>query len=193
LNPCAQALNREVAAQALIALQFDSERQNGVDLRHHQLARQAEDGNSRGQHSSRCRVSFKYRDLVAHLRQVMRHGQAGDARAHHGDAFIVAAARRQHLLIAAFAVAAEISALRTKLAGDEALQSANGTGLSRLPRRQFASHGAPHTRPQIEANGLVARAMRYASSSRPSAIAFTYPHASVCTGQASWHLTISIQ
>ena len=31
-------------------------------------------------------------------------------------------------------------------------------GMSNCPRRQAGSHGCPHTRPQIEANGLGARA-----------------------------------
>jgi hypothetical protein len=34
------------------------------------------------------------------------------------------------------------------------------TGSSSEPRRQFSSHGAPQTRPQIEANGFVARMIR---------------------------------
>jgi hypothetical protein len=37
------------------------------------------------------------------------------------------------------------------------------TGASTVPRRHADSHGAAHTRPQIDANGFVARAMRYAS------------------------------
>ena len=47
------------------------------------------------------------------------------------------------------------------------------TGASSVPRRQAASHGAAHTRPQIEAKGLGSRAIRYASENRPSAIAVT--------------------
>ena len=48
-------------------------------------------------------------------------------------------------------------------------------------------------RPQMETKGLVARAMAYASSSRPSATAVTYPHASVKTGQPTRHFTCSTQ
>jgi hypothetical protein len=33
-------------------------------------------------------------------------------------------------------------------------------GVSILPRRHAASHGAPHTQPQVEANGFVSRAIR---------------------------------
>ncbi len=47
------------------------------------------------------------------------------------------------------------------------------TGASTVPRRHAVSHGAAHTRPQIEANGFGARAIRYASRSRPSAMAVT--------------------
>ena len=47
------------------------------------------------------------------------------------------------------------------------------TGASTEPRRQLVSQGAPQTRPQMEANGLVARAIRYAVSYRPSAMAVT--------------------
>jgi hypothetical protein len=36
------------------------------------------------------------------------------------------------------------------------------TGRSIVPRRQAVSHGAPHTRPQIDANGFGPRAIRYA-------------------------------
>src|ERR1019366_1466637 len=56
------------------------------------------------------------------------------------------------------------------------------------PRRQAASQGAPQTRPHIDASGLGPRAMRYAASYSPAAMARTYPRASVCTGQAYWHL-----
>jgi len=47
------------------------------------------------------------------------------------------------------------------------------TGASIDPRRHASSHGAAQTRPQTEANGLGARATRYASSSRSSAMSWT--------------------
>jgi hypothetical protein len=47
------------------------------------------------------------------------------------------------------------------------------TGASIELRRQLALHGASHTRPQMDAKGFVARAMRQAFSYRPSAIAVT--------------------
>jgi len=47
------------------------------------------------------------------------------------------------------------------------------TALSILPRRHASSQGAPHARPQIEAIGFGARAMRYASSSLPCATNWT--------------------
>ena len=46
-------------------------------------------------------------------------------------------------------------------------------GWSIGPRRHAISHGAAHTRPQIEGNGFGRRAIRYASSSSPAAIAAT--------------------
>src|SRR5690242_14308835 len=61
-------------------------------------------------------------------------------------------------------------------------------GWSIDPRRQAASHGAPQTRPQIEASGFGPRAIRYADSYSPAAMARMYPRASVWTGQANWHL-----
>src|SRR6516165_4550564 len=65
------------------------------------------------------------------------------------------------------------------------------TGASTVPRRHADSHGAAQTRPQMEANGLGARAMRYASRNRPSAIAVTYAPASVWTGHAARHGSLS--
>ena len=56
-------------------------------------------------------------------------------------------------------------------------------GASIAPRRHASSHGAAHTRPQTDANGFGARATRKASSSRPSAMSWTYRPASVATGQ----------
>jgi hypothetical protein len=47
------------------------------------------------------------------------------------------------------------------------------TGVSTLPRRHARSQGAPQMRPQIDTKGFVARAMAYASRSRPSATAVT--------------------
>jgi hypothetical protein len=47
------------------------------------------------------------------------------------------------------------------------------TAASTVPRRHALSQGAAHTRPQIDANGFGARAIRYASRYRPSAIAVT--------------------
>src|SRR4029453_6555022 len=64
-------------------------------------------------------------------------------------------------------------------------------GASTVPRRHAGSQGAAHTRPQIDANGFGARAMRYASRYRPSAIAVTYAPASVWTGQAARHGSLS--
>ena len=46
-------------------------------------------------------------------------------------------------------------------------------GASIAPRRHASSQGAAHTRPHTEANGFGARATRYASSSRPSAMSWT--------------------
>lgn len=66
-------------------------------------------------------------------------------------------------------------------------------GPSTAPRRHATSHGAAHTRPQTEANGFGARATRYASSFRPSAISWTYRPASVATGHPDWHLTWAFQ
>ncbi len=60
-------------------------------------------------------------------------------------------------------------------------------GLSISPRRHASSQGAAHTRPQTEANGFGSLAVRYASSSLPSAMAATYMPALVCTGQAARH------
>src|ERR1039458_9300342 len=66
-------------------------------------------------------------------------------------------------------------------------------GASIEPRRQASLHGAAHTRPHTDANGLGARATRNASSSRPSAMSWTYRPASVATGQPAWHLTCAFQ
>ena len=57
--------------------------------------------------------------------------------------------------------------------GDEPLQRPDrDRRVDRAPPAR-RSHGAAHTRPQIDANGFGARAMRYASWNRPSAIAVT--------------------
>ena len=60
-------------------------------------------------------------------------------------------------------------------------------GRSIAPRRHASSHGAAHTRPHTDANGFGILAVRYASSSSPSAIAATYMPALVCTGHAARH------
>ena len=46
-------------------------------------------------------------------------------------------------------------------------------GESIFPRRQAASQGAPQTQPQVEAKGLVSRAIKYARSYSPREIAVT--------------------
>src|SRR5581483_5958344 len=71
------------------------------------------------------------------------------------------------------------------------LRARIATGRSNEPRRQAASHGAAQTRPQIDGNGFGIRAMRYANSSSPSAIADTYRPAFVSTGHARVHGTLS--
>src|SRR3970040_3143685 len=55
------------------------------------------------------------------------------------------------------------------------------------PLRQFDSHGWAQMRPQIDASGLGARAMRYPRAVSHSATARTYPPAFVRTGQPVRH------
>src|SRR5512143_529449 len=61
------------------------------------------------------------------------------------------------------------------------------------PRLQAASQGAAQMRPQIEASGLGVRAIQYASSYFPAAMACTYPRESVFTGHPVWHLMFCFQ
>src|ERR1019366_3495728 len=58
-------------------------------------------------------------------------------------------------------------------------------GSSILPRRQLSSHGCAQIRPNTYANGLGARARRYASSSFEIQMAWTYRPHSVWMGQGA--------
>ncbi len=82
----AQAGDGEVAAQVHVALQIDAQREDGLNLVPHQLARQAEDRHADRQHAAGLGVGLEDRDLVAELHQVVRHGEARHARADHRDA-----------------------------------------------------------------------------------------------------------
>ena len=120
----AQAGDREIAAQAHVALEFHAEREDGLDLVADQFARQAEDRNSGGQHAARFGVAFEDGDLVADLDQVVRHGESADTGADDGHALVVAAIGRQHLIVVRLAIERVIAGLRTEAAGDEALERA---------------------------------------------------------------------
>ena len=56
---------------------------------------------------------------------------------------------------------AAAEALHPEALADKALQRADArSGASSSPRRHAVSHGAAHTRPQIDGNGLGCRAIR---------------------------------
>ena len=118
-------------------------------------------GHADGQHAARLGSGFENRDLVADPHQVVRHGESRNAGADHGDALVVAAIGRQHAVVVGVAVERVIAGLRTEAGSvTKRFSGRMATGASTSPRRQLASQGAPQTRPQMEANGLCARAMR---------------------------------
>ena len=92
----------------------------------HQFAGQAEDRHAGGQHAAGFAVGFEDGDFVADADEVVRHGQAGDAGADHGDPFVIAAIGRQHVVVVGFAIDGVVAGLRAEAAGDEALERADG-------------------------------------------------------------------
>ena len=156
----AQAGDGEIAAQVHVALQFHAEREDGLDLVAHQFARQAEDRDAGGQHAARFAVAFEDGDFVADLDQVVRHGEAGDARADHGDALVVAAIGRQHLIVVGLAIDGVVAGLRTEAAGDEALERADADRRIDIAAAAGGLAGRAADAPADGGEGIVARAMR---------------------------------
>ena len=144
----------------MIALQLDAQRQDRFDFVPHQFARQAENGHAHREHAAGFGVGFEYGHLVAGLRQVVRHGEPRDPRAHDCYALVIAGIRRQHAMVTGLAMELEVASLGAERFRDETLQRADGDRRSTAPRRQLASQGAPHTRPQMDVKGFVARAIR---------------------------------
>jgi hypothetical protein len=90
----------------------------------------------------------------------VRRGEPGDARADDGDALVVAAIGRQHAVVVGLAIELVIAGFGAERSVTKRFSGRMVTGASTSPRRQLRSQGAPQTRPQMEANGLCARAMR---------------------------------
>ena len=149
----------------------DADRDDRLDLALDQRPGQAVLGDAEHHHPAEPLLGLVDGDRMTGEAQIVGGGQPTRAAADDAD-------RRApvggHGAVAACHSAAPPKLSTPKRSGHEALQRPDRRpGASILPRRHAVSHGAAHTRPQIDGNGFGARAIRYASAKRPSAMAVT--------------------
>ena len=85
-----QLVEREVAAEARVRLELDSEREDGVDLELDQRPGEPVLGHPQAQHPARHGRGLEDRDRVTEEREVVRAGEARRPRADHGHSLGVA-------------------------------------------------------------------------------------------------------
>ena len=101
-------------------------------------------------------------DRVTGEPQVVRGREPGGPAADHADRRAVGGRDRRRAPRATPRSRAKLSTPKRSVTNR--LSARIAIGASTVPRRHAVSHGAAHTRPQIDANGLGARAIRYASA-----------------------------
>ncbi len=84
-----QAVDGEVRAGRLVALQVDAEREHAVDVLLQRGLGQAVLGDAEAQHAARLGLALEDGDGVAEQREVAGGGEAAGARADHGDLLLV--------------------------------------------------------------------------------------------------------
>ena len=140
----AQRRQARAGGDRRVQLQSDAERENLVDLRAQQRARQAVLWNAEPHHAARLGRRFEHRDAIAELRQVVCRGETRGARADDGHLALMAArgfgprrrtARQgrvtgiaiafRHGVLAQLVLRVGTNRLDAVLLGDETFQRAN--------------------------------------------------------------------
>ena len=166
-----QVRQRHVVPDPERELDVDAELEDGVDLAGDELARQPVLRDAEHHHPAEAVGGLVDGHRMAGQAQLVGRREAGGSAADHADGRQRRRGHRGRAPRARRVFAAKLSTPKRSVT--KRLSARIATGASTVPRRHADSQGAAHTRPQIEANGLGARAMRYASRKRPSAMAVT--------------------